>query len=123
MVSPNQFYGMLRDENLRLVYAEQEKEFIEERLNKNFYYIIFYTVYLISSIILFSAFYLFSYETPHNITFNIFCLSNCFILFILLAPYFEAISDYRKFRGFREEHQRFLARYDRTASSTPPETA
>ena len=46
MVSANQFYGMLLDENLRPVYAKQEKGFIDERISKNRIFSRFYLAYL-----------------------------------------------------------------------------
>lgn len=113
MVSANQFYGMLRDENLRLVYAKQEKEFIDEGISKNRIFSRFYLAYLGSSIIVTAILYLVTYNKLAIISVTVGCLANGFILLLLLGPFIEAASDYRKFLKFREEHDHFLAGYGR----------
>lgn len=57
VVNTNEFYGMLRDENLRLMYAEQEKAFIDERIFKNKWFSIFYIIYSTLSIFVFTYIY------------------------------------------------------------------
>jgi uncharacterized membrane protein YqjE len=119
VINADRYYGYIRDENLRLVYANVEEEFIKEKLFKYKLFIGSYLSYVLFSIAFFMILYLITSHSPRINTLNILFVSNIIILTLVSIPFCQSLLEYRRYVQYQLEHQKFLAKYRRKASPIP----
>ncbi len=106
----------VRDDNLRLVLAEQERGFIEDRLRYHRRSLIG----LLAAAAAIGAAFLALAVIPHSKTFMIVAiLASGAGLFFVVALVLT-IGDYLRYRLMKAEHERFLASYGRSEDDVEP---
>ncbi len=113
----------IKDENLRLVFTEEEREYIEEHIRGN-------KIELVLCVAFFFLLPLSAWVFLHGeerladtigqrfggiaaLAAYIFALTCLFAPFPLLIAAWRKVSELRKHLGYRKEHQNFLKKYDR----------